>query len=82
MELQARQLSASDTGRSIQPWDESSRTALLGTRKIEVWWNKNAGDYAVSTFDLSFSMVFDADDQVFDLLQSHFTERLIWKSCV
>lgn len=60
MELQARQLSVQTLDYSN--WDEAI-DALL-TNKDRVWWNKNAGDYAVSTFDLSFSMVFDADDQV------------------
>lgn len=48
MELQSRQLSIQALDYSN--WDESI-TALFSKRD-KLWWSKNAGDYAVSTFDL------------------------------
>ena len=60
MELQFRQLSVQSLDYSN--WDES--IAALLTKKDPLWWSKNAGDYAVSTFDLAFSVVLDADNQL------------------
>lgn len=60
MELQSRQLAVQTM--DYANWDESI-TALL-TQKDTLWWKKNAGDYAVSTFDLAFSVVFNADNQL------------------
>lgn len=60
VELQSRQLAVQTLDYSN--WDES--IAALLAQKDPRWWNKNAGDYAVSTFDLAFSVVFDANNQL------------------
>lgn len=66
LELQSRQLSVQALDYSN--WDES--IAALLAKKDRVWWNKNAGEYAISTFELAFSVVFDANNRIlFDAKQ-------------
>lgn len=67
LELQSRQLSVQALDYSN--WDES--IAALLVRKDRAWWSKNAGEYAISTFELAFSVVFDANNRIlFDAKQS------------
>lgn len=60
VELQSRQLSVQTL--DYANWDESILALLI--QKDPVWWRKNSGDYAVTTFDLAFSVVFGADNQI------------------
>lgn len=67
LELQSRQLSVQTLDYSN--WDEA--IAALLSKKDREWWSKNAGDYAITTFNLAFSVVFDANDRIlFDATQS------------
>lgn len=58
LSLQSRQLAAHALDYSN--WDESIN-ALLVAKDLE-WWKSNAGDYAVNSFALSFSMAVDGLD--------------------
>lgn len=58
LELQSRQLATQTLDYSN--WDEAIDALLV--RGDPKWWASNAGDYAVNTFGLSFSLAVDGDD--------------------
>lgn len=60
LELQSRQLATQTLDYSN--WDEAIEALLV--KPDTHWWAANAGEYAVSTFDLSFSLVMDGRDKV------------------
>jgi len=65
LSLQARQLSVHAVDYSN--WDESIASVLVA-KDLE-WWKSNAGDYAVNTFALSFSVAVDGKDNILFLSQ-------------
>lgn len=60
LELQSRQLATQTL--DYANWDEAIEALLV--KRDTTWWALNAGDYAVTTFDLSFSLVVDGRDNV------------------
>jgi diguanylate cyclase (GGDEF)-like protein/PAS domain S-box-containing protein len=65
LQLQSKQLATQTL--DYANWDEAI-AALLHTRDTG-WWESNAGDYAVATFGLSFSLAVDAGNRVLFLAQ-------------
>lgn len=59
LELQSRQLATQALDYSN--WDEAIEALLV--KRDTKWWAANAGDYAVTTFGLSFSLVIDGRDK-------------------
>ncbi len=60
LDLQSRQLATQALDYSN--WDEAIEALLV--KADTAWWAANAGAYAVTTFDLSFSLVIDGNNTV------------------